>query len=111
MFPLAAKVALGRQTSGLRMSRGGEVTVRTDVLGAVFSIVTCIRAPKAFSEGRSGAISDGNIEEASRSRDNRMIVAHLHDKGVVDSYSIFVQAVFGFDSNERGRSVRRSRGG
>ena len=76
MSPSAAKVALGRQTSSLRMSGGREVTVRTDVLGAVFLIVTCTRAPKTFGEGRSGAMSNGDIEEASRGRDDWTIVAN-----------------------------------
>ena len=65
MSPSATKVALGRQTSCLRMSGGGEVVVGTDVEGTVFVIVACTRALKAFSEERSRATSNGNIEEAS----------------------------------------------
>ena len=110
MSPSAAKVALGRQTSGLRMSRGGKVTVRTDVLGAIFSIVTCTRAPKAFSKGGSGATSNRDIEEASGGRDYWTIIANLHDKGLVVGYCIFIQAIFWVDSSEGGGDIRWSRG-
>ena len=48
MSPSAAKVALGRQTRGLRVSWGGGMAVRADVEGTVFTIVTCTMAPKTF---------------------------------------------------------------
>ena len=108
MSPSATKVTLGGQTSSLRVSRGGEMAVGTGVEGAVLAIVTCARAPKAFGESRSGATKDGDIEEACRGRNDRTIVAKLHNKGTVDIHSIFVKAVLGVDGSEGGRSVRWS---
>ena len=110
MSPSATKVALGRQTSCLRVSRGGEVAVGTDIEGTVFMIVACIRAPKAFSEGRSRAMSNRDIEEASGSRDDWTIVTNSYDKRLIVSYCIFVQAVFRVDGSERGRGVGQGRG-
>ena len=81
------------------------MAVGTDVEGAVLTIVTCARAPKAFSESRSGAMSDGDIEEASRGRNDRTIVSELHNKGLVDVHSIFIKAISGVDGGEGGRSV------
>ena len=49
MSPAATKVALGRQTRSLRVSGGGDVAVWADVEGTIFAIVTCTKAPKAFS--------------------------------------------------------------
>ena len=62
----------------------------TDIEGTVFTIVAHTRAPKALGEGGSRATSDGNIEETSRSGNDRTIVAKLHDERMVDRYSIFV---------------------
>ena len=84
--------------------------MRTDVLETVFSILTCTRAPKAFSKGRSEATSDGDIEEASGGRDDWTIVANSHDKGLVVCYCVFIQAVFGVDGSEGGRDIGWSRG-
>ena len=42
-----------------------------DVEGAVLVIVTCASTPKALNKGRSRAMSDGDIEEASRGRNDR----------------------------------------
>ena len=72
------------------MSGGGEVAVRTDIEGAVLTIVTYARAPKAFGKSRSGATRDRDIEEMSRGRNDRTIVSKLHDKRTVDIHSIFV---------------------
>ena len=96
---------MGGQTSSLRVSGSGEVAMGADIEGAILMIVTCARAPKTLSEGGSGATSDGNIEETSRSGNDRTIVAKLHDKGTVDSYSIFIQAIFRVNSGKRGGSV------
>ena len=65
MSPSAANITLGRQTSCLRMSGGREVAVGTDVEGTVFAIVACTRVLKAFGESRSGATSNGDVEETS----------------------------------------------
>ena len=67
MSPSAAKVALGRKTSGLRVSWGSSVAVGADVEGTVFTIVTCTMAPKTFGESRSGATGDWDVKEASGS--------------------------------------------
>ena len=75
------------------------MAVGTDVEGAVLAIVTCARAPKAFGEHGSGATGDRNIEEARWGRNDRMIVAELHDKGMVNIHSILVQAVFEVDGS------------
>ena len=81
---------MGGQTSSLRVSRSGEVAMGTDVEGAVLTIVTCARAPKALGKSRSRATRDGDIEEASWGGNDRMIVSKLHDKRTVDIHSIFV---------------------
>ena len=65
MSPATEKVALDRQTSGLRVSGGGNITVRAVVLGAVFLIVTSTRAPKTFGKEGNGLASDWDIKEAS----------------------------------------------
>ena len=78
------------------MSRGREVTVRTDVLGAVCG---------------SGVTSNGDIEKVSGGRDDWTIVANSHDKELVVSYCVFVQAIFGVHGSEGGRDIRQSRGG
>ena len=75
MFPATAKVTLDRQTRGLRVSGGGDITVRADVLGAVFSIVTSTRAPKAFGKEESGLVSDQDIKKASGSGNDQTIFA------------------------------------
>ena len=80
----------------------------TDVEGAILTIVTYARAPKALGESRSGVTRDGNIEEVSRSGDDRMIVSELHDERTIDSHSIFIKAIFGVNSGKRGGSVGRS---
>ena len=51
------------------------MAVGTDVEGAVLAIVTCARAPKAFSKHGSGATGDRDIEETCRGRNNGAIVA------------------------------------
>ena len=86
------------------------MAVGTDIEGTVFMIVACIRAPKAFSEGRSRAMSNRDIEEASGSRDDWTIVTNSYDKRLIVSYCIFVQAVFRVDGSERGRGVGQGRG-
>ena len=90
MSPLAAWVALGGQTSSLRVSRGGELAVGADVERTVLTIVTCARAPKALSKGGSGATRDGDIKEVHWGRDNRMIVSQLYDNRAVGVHSILV---------------------
>ena len=85
------------------------MAVGTDVEGAVLAIVICARALKAFGERGSGATGNGNIEEARWGRNDRTIVAELHDKGMIDIHSIFIQAVFGVDGSEGGRGVRRGK--
>ena len=81
------------------------MAVRADVEGAVLAIVTCARAPKAFSESGSGAMRNGNIEEARWGRNDRTIVSELYDKGPVDVHSVFIQAVFGVNGSEGRRGV------
>ena len=82
-----------------------------DVEGAVLTIVTCARAPKAFSKNRSRAVRDRDIEETCWSRNDRTIVSELHDKGMVNIHSIFVKAIFRVNGGEGGRSVGWSWGG
>ena len=90
MSPSAAKVALGRKTSGLRVSWGRGVAVGADVEGAVFAIVTCTMAPKTFSQSGSGATSDRDVKEASRSGKDGTIVTELYHERTVCIHSIFV---------------------
>ena len=66
------------------------MAVGTDVEGAVLTIVTCARAPKALGERGSGATRDGDIKEARWDRNNRMIVSQLYDKRAVGVYSVLV---------------------
>ena len=96
---------MGGQTSSLRVSGSREMAMGADIEGVVLVIVTCASALKALSEGRSRAKSDGDIEEASRGRNDRTIVSELHNEGSVDVHSIFTKAVFGVDGSEGGRSV------
>ena len=110
MSPSAAKVALGRKTSGLRVSRGSGMAMGADVEGAVLTIVTCTMAPKAFGQSRSGTTSDRDVKEASRSGKDRTIVTELYHKRTVCIDSILVQAVFRVNSGERRRGVGQSRG-
>ena len=93
------------------MSRGREVTVGTDILGTVFSIVACTRAPKAFGEEGSGMTSNGNIEEASGGRDDWAIVTNSYNKGLVASYCILIQAILRVNGSKERRGVGWSRGG
>ena len=72
------------------MSGGREVTVRTDVEGAVLTIVTCARGLKALSKRGSRAMRDGDIKEARWGRNNRTIVSQLDDKRAVGVHSILV---------------------
>ena len=109
--PATAKVALDRQTSGLRVSGGGDITVRADIFRAVFSIVTSTRAPKTFGEKGSGLASDWNVKEASGGGNDRTVVANLGYERLVLSDCIFVQAIFWINGSERGGCVRRSRRG
>ena len=51
------------------------MAVGTVVEGAVLAIVTCARAPKAFSKHGSGAMGDRDIEEMCWGRNNGAIVA------------------------------------
>ena len=90
MSPSATKVALGGQTSSLRVSGSGEVAVGTDVEGAVLMIVTCARAPKAFSERGSRATGDRDIKEVCWGRNNWVIVSELHDKRAIGIHSILI---------------------
>ena len=66
------------------------MTVGTDVEGAVLTIVTCARAPKALSERRGGATRDGDIKEVRGGRNNRTIVSELYDKRAIGIHSILV---------------------
>ena len=90
MSPSAAKVALGRKTSGLRVSWGSSVAMGADVEGAVFAIVTCTMAPKAFGEGGSGATGDWDIKEVSGGREDRTIIAELYHERAVRIDSVFI---------------------
>ena len=72
------------------VSWGVEVTVGTDVEGAVLTIVTCARAPKALSERGGRVTRDGYIKEARWGRKNRTIVSQLYDKRAVGVHSILV---------------------
>ena len=56
--PMTAKIALGRQTSSLRVSWHGKITVGVHVVGAVLSIMASTKTPKALSEKESRAMSD-----------------------------------------------------
>ena len=98
---------MGGQTSSLRVSRGDEVAMGTDIEGAVLTIVTCARALKALSESRGRVTRDGNIKEVSRSGNDGTIVTELHNERMVDRHSIFIKAKFGVNGGKRGRSVRR----
>ena len=82
----------------------------TDIEGTVLTIVTCARALKALGEGGGRAARDRDVEEASGGRDDRMIISKLHDERTINVDSIFIKAIFGVDSGEGGRSVRRSWG-
>ena len=84
--------------------------MRTDVLGAIFLIVTCTRALKAFGKGGSRVTSNGDIEEVSGGRDDWTIIANSHNKGLIVGYCVFIQAVFWVDGSKRGGDVGRSRG-
>jgi hypothetical protein len=50
------------------MTRGRDVVVGADVVGAILSIVTSTTALKAFGESRSWESSDRNVDQASGSR-------------------------------------------
>ena len=100
--PATAKVTLDRQTSSLRVSGGGDITVRAVVFRAVFLIVNSTRAPKTFGKKGSRLASDWDVEEASGSGNNRMVVADSDYERLVLSDCIFVQAVFWINSSERG---------
>ena len=50
MSPATAKVALDRQTSGLRVTGSGEMAVGTDIVGAIFLIMTSTKTPKTLSK-------------------------------------------------------------
>ena len=90
MSPATAKVALDRQTSSLRVSGGGYVTVRADIFGTVFSIVTSTRALKKFGKKGSGLVSDRDVKEASGGRNDRTVVADLDYERLVMSDCVFV---------------------
>ena len=68
MSPATAKVALDRQTSGLRMTGSGEMAMGADVVGAIFSIMTSTKALKTLCKERSWMAGDRDVKEASRSR-------------------------------------------
>ena len=110
MSPSAAKVALGRKTSGLRVSWSGSVAVGADVKGAIFTIVTCTMAPKAFGQSRSGATGDWDVKEASGSREDWTIIAELYHERTVCVDSILIQTVFRVNSGERRRGIGQSGG-
>ena len=74
MSPSATKVALGGQTSSLRVSGSGEVAMGAGVEGTVLTIVTCARAPKALGERRSRVTRDRDVEEAHWGRNDWTIV-------------------------------------
>ena len=90
MSPLATKVTLGGQTSSLRVSRSREVAMRADVEGTVLTIVTCARAPKAFSEREGGAARDGDVKKVSRGRNDWTIVSELYDERSVCIHSVLI---------------------
>ena len=79
--------------------------MRADIEGTVFSIVTCTMAPKAFGQGRSGAASDGNIKEASWSREDRTIITELYNEGAIGVHSVLVNTIFWVDSGKRGGGI------
>ena len=66
------------------------MAVGADVEGAVLTIVTCARAPKALSERGGGAMGDGYIKEAHWGGKNRTIVSQLYDKRAIGVHGIFV---------------------
>ena len=66
------------------------MTMGAGVEGAVLAIVTCTRAPKALGERGSGAMRDGDVEEAGWGRDDRTIVSQLYDERAVDVHSILI---------------------
>ena len=80
MSPLTAKVTLDRQTSGLRVSWCRKVAVRTDIVGAILSIVTSTKAPKAPSKKGSGVMSNRNIKESGGGGYDWLIVTYVHNK-------------------------------
>ena len=66
------------------------MAVGADIEGAVLTIVTCTRAPKALSEHGSGTTRDRDIKEACWGRNNWMIVPELYDKRAIGIHSILV---------------------
>ena len=85
------------------------MTVGTDVEGAVLTIVTCARAPKALSEHGGGTMTDGDIKEMRGCRNNRAIVSELYNKRAIGIHSILVEVVFGVNGSEGRRCVGRDR--
>ena len=81
---------MGGQTSSLRVSGGGGVTVGADVEGAILAIVTCARAPKTIGERGSRATRDGYVKEVCWGGNDRTIVSQLYDKRAISVHSILV---------------------
>ena len=90
MSPATTKVTLNRQTRGLRVSRGGKLAMGTDIVGAVFSIVTSTKAPKALDKERSWVAGDRDVKEMSGSRYYWVVVTNMHNKGLISCNCILV---------------------
>ena len=70
MSPSTTKVALESETRGLGMSRGGDMTVRADVVGAVFTVMTQTMTPKAFGEGGGGSTGNRDLNKSGGGRND-----------------------------------------
>ena len=103
--PTTAKVALDRQTSGLRVSRHGKVTVGAYIVGAVLSIVASTKTSKTLSKKRSRTMNDRGMEKSSWGRYYWPIVTHMHDKRLVVCNGVFIQTIFWVNCHKRGQGV------
>ena len=89
MSPSITKVASESETRVLGVTRGGEMTMGTNVFRAILTVVTQTMTPKALGGRRCGSSRDRDLYDASGSREDLGTVFQLyHERSVVSEDSL-----------------------
>ena len=57
---------------------------------------------KAFGKGRSGVVSNGNLDDLSRSRKDLCSIGYMSDEILVTSEDVFFKSEFQFNCSGKG---------
>ena len=102
MSPTVTKVTLENETRVLGVTRDREITMGTDVVWAILTVVTQTMTLKALGERGGRTPRDRDLEDASGSKKDFRTIFQLYHEGPVKGKNSFVKAKLEFYCGRRG---------